>query len=59
MFKIISTKKFHKLLADQKLLKQLQKKEEIIYHCGYKSCNFHTTDPKGLKIHRARMHRHK
>ena len=28
-------------------------------NCGYKSCQFQTTDPKGLKIHRARVHRKK
>lgn len=34
-------------------------KEEQTLHCGYKSCQFSTTDPKGLKIHRARVHRKK
>jgi hypothetical protein len=28
-------------------------------NCGYKSCQFMTTDARGLKIHRSRVHRKK
>ena len=36
-----------------------QNQQNKTLHCGYKSCQFHTTDPKGLKIHRSRVHRKK
>ena len=26
-------------------------------NCGYKSCNFQTTSPRGLKLHRTKIHK--
>lgn len=34
-------------------------RDNTTYNCGYKSCQFHTTDEKGLKIHRSRVHKKK
>lgn len=65
MFKIISTKEYKKLMVESKMYcqlveKALDKKAELpILNCGYKNCQFTTTDAKGLKIHRARVHRKK
>jgi hypothetical protein len=33
--------------------------EETVYNCGYKSCQFQTTSPAGLKRHRTMIHRKK
>ena len=37
---------------------ELEKAQPTL-NCGYKSCDFQTTDPKGLKIHRTRIHKKK
>jgi hypothetical protein len=37
----------------------LHKVTEPTLNCGYKSCQFTTTDPRGLKIHRSRVHKKK
>jgi len=37
----------------------LLEEDKPLLHCGYKSCQFFTTNPKGLKIHRARIHKRK
>lgn len=34
-------------------------KDRFKLHCGYKNCQFSTDNAKGLRIHRARIHRHK
>lgn len=68
MFKIISKETYQKLRVDSQLLDlvldKLREQEEADgttprYHCGYKTCQFSTTDPQGLKIHRGRMHSNK
>jgi len=75
MFKIITRRRYEELLLaesnlndiiDRQLDAQTYEKyykqadtQNTILNCGYKNCQFQTTDPKGLKIHRARIHRHK
>jgi hypothetical protein len=62
MFKIISRGRYNELIEKEGTLHELIEYKVVskpILNCGYKSCNFQTTDAKGLKIHRSRVHRKK
>ena len=61
MFKIISAKEYRDLQQYKADLLQLlsENKVEQTYNCGYKSCQFQTTSPAGLKRHRTRIHKKK
>lgn len=61
MFKIISKKRYDYFKACERHSMELAygEKPKIMHNCGYKSCQFQTTDPKGLKIHRTRVHKKK
>jgi len=62
MFKIISRKEYRRLkVCEEKLALRIAveieaRREGEVLNCGAKSCQFQTTDPRGLSIHRARMH---
>ena len=43
--------------AENKFKKGIEPK--VVNNCGYKSCQFQTTDMRGLKIHRSRIHKNK
>lgn len=66
-YTIIKEKRVKELLEKEATLHDLIKYDVFgkvtgtapTLHCGYKSCQFQTTDPKGLKIHRARIHKKK
>lgn len=51
-------KNYYKEKVEYMKFKSLMQEKPTL-HCGYKSCQFSTTDPTGLKIHRARIHRNK
>lgn len=64
MFKIITTKRYKELRTKEVLYSALEKdwREELearatTYNCGAKGCQFQTTSPNGLSIHRAKAHK--
>ena len=58
-FTIISTKKYNYLKFCEKrdIEATYASKPEPPLNCGYKSCNFQTTSPRGLKLHRTKIHK--
>lgn len=60
-FKIISENKYKyfKACEAHSISLAYGDKPKVMHNCGYKSCQFQTTDMRGLKIHRARIHKNK
>lgn len=62
MFKIITKHRLEYLegmVEDYLEFLAEEKSEEPTLNCGYKSCNFQTTSPRGLKLHRTKIHKKK
>lgn len=66
-FRIISETRYAELLEKEATFHDVIKfdpgsvnrEPKVVHNCGYKSCQFQTTDPTGLKIHRSRIHKNK
>jgi hypothetical protein len=63
MYRIITKKRLELLEICEKIVKERVEDEgwgdsrEETYHCGAKGCQFHTTSPHGLSVHRGKSHK--
>ena len=63
-YTIIKKSRVYELIEKEATLHKLIEykvfdKPEPTLNCGYKSCNFQTTSPRGLKLHRTKIHKKK